>query len=405
MSRYDVFSVRGLYPSLSDGWTYLNAHSVPQIPERVASGVALAFRRSTTIVEPIGQRPTTKGDGVIRDAKAAVADLVGVDPDCVVLGPSLPVLHLYLAQSMRRMWRHNSSVVLSRIDAPELVTPFASATSDVRWARPDLGTGELPEWQFSDLVDGSTRLVSAGVAHPELGTVVDVANVVERVRERSRAWVLVDASHLAPYYFIDIEKWGADIVGLDLAAMGGPQIAALAFRDSMMFRRLESVTPLDTVTAGTADVLHSTVSAGLAGGVVPLVDHYASFVDTPGTRRERLEVSMGEMSAYLRSLGQYLYTLLETLPTVHVLGMTGEAAAGANRHRLPRLSFAMPRVPAETIQRRLVDNQIITTLTTRSELLIDMGIDEVDGAVTVGLGPFNRATDLEHLVRVVASLA
>lgn len=40
MSSYDVFSVRGLYTSLGDGWTYLNAHDCPQIPERVSAAVA-----------------------------------------------------------------------------------------------------------------------------------------------------------------------------------------------------------------------------------------------------------------------------------------------------------------------------------------------------------------------------
>ena len=34
---FDVASVRGLYTSLGDGWTYLNAHDAPQIPERVSA--------------------------------------------------------------------------------------------------------------------------------------------------------------------------------------------------------------------------------------------------------------------------------------------------------------------------------------------------------------------------------
>ena len=41
---FDVARVRGLYTSLGDGWTYLNAHQLPQVPERVSSGVASAFR-------------------------------------------------------------------------------------------------------------------------------------------------------------------------------------------------------------------------------------------------------------------------------------------------------------------------------------------------------------------------
>ena len=58
-AHYDVFSVRGLYTGLSDGWTYLNAHAVPQISERVASGVARSFRMSTAVATQEAQAAPT----------------------------------------------------------------------------------------------------------------------------------------------------------------------------------------------------------------------------------------------------------------------------------------------------------------------------------------------------------
>ena len=100
-----------------------------------------------------------------------------------------------------------------------------------------------------------------------------------------------------------------------------------------------------------------------------------------------------------------MYTYLETLPAVHILGVTGEAAAGASKDRLPRLTFAVQNVPAETVHRRLIDNGLVTTLALRTPLLTEMGADEIGGAVTVALGPFNTRHDIEHLTRVVASLA
>ena len=48
---YDVAGVRGLYTSLSDGWTYLNAHDAAQIPERVSSAVARSFRMSSAVAQ------------------------------------------------------------------------------------------------------------------------------------------------------------------------------------------------------------------------------------------------------------------------------------------------------------------------------------------------------------------
>ena len=113
-AHYDVFSVRGLYTGLSDGWTYLNAHAVPQISERVASGVARSFRMSTAVATqegPGGAHSATpapgrlEGDGNYTAARMAVADLTGSKADRVVLGPSLPVLYqsclLYTSPSPR----------------------------------------------------------------------------------------------------------------------------------------------------------------------------------------------------------------------------------------------------------------------------------------------------------------
>lgn len=409
---YDVARVRGLYVSLSDGWTYLNAHSCPQIPERVSAAVSRSFRMSTALtdIEPASgtHSRTTRagrleGESYLDSARLAVADLAGATPDRVVLGPSLQVLYHGLARAMRPLLRHNSSVVLSQLDDPVLTGAFGGIDAELRWAQPDLATGALPGFQYSDLVDGTTRLVSFSAAHELLGTAAPVAEIAETTHEHSRAWVLVEATAHAAYRPIELDEWGADIVAVDLAALGGPQLAALVFRDTRMFKRLDSLVP--GVTGEQALKLASPVSAGLAGGVPALIDHLAELVEARGTRRTRLLSSMGEVEGYLRSLTADLIFSLSTLASVHILGVTGEAAGGGIRDRIPRLSFAVRDVPAETVHQRLIDNGLVTTICPRTPLLAEMGVDEIGGAVTVGLGPFNTAADVDNLTRVVASLA
>ena len=414
---YDVASVRGLYTSLSDGWTYLNAHDCPQVPERVSAAVARSFRLATAVAAPevnagshsrkaMG-RP--EGEAFVASARHAVADLVGASAERVVLGPSLPVLYASLVTAMAPLFRHDSSVVLSPLDALALTAALRRAPAKVRTAQADLGTGEVPAWQYEQLIDGATRLVSLPAAHPQLGTVSSVAQIVDRVRDRSRAWVVVDASAYAPYHAIDCDEWGADIVGLDLGTLGGPHMAALVVRDTAMFKRLEALTG-DERLSGAAK-LQLDVSPGLAGGAAALVDHLANLVPHDGgrsTRRARLVKAMGETSLYLDGLRDDLYTFLGTLPAVHILGVTGEAASEASEDRLPRLTFGVQGVPSKTVYERLFDNGIVTTFTApeqATQLLTEMGIEEMGGAVTVGLGPFNTEADVEQLIRVVASLA
>lgn len=411
---YDVASVRGLYTSLSDGWTYLNAHACPQIPERVSAAVARSFRMSPAVArpEPAGgshSRPFAgqpEGLTLLDDARTAVADLVGATPRRVVLGPSLNALYAALAAAMRPMFRHNSTVVLNNADRTELTAALLRTDASPRWAQADLGTGELPAWQYDNLVDGTTRLVSIPAANGLLGNVTAVADIVDRVRSRSRAWVVVDASSYAPYRPIAVDDWGADAVAIDVAEMGGPQIAALVVRDEAMFRRLDA---LGRPEATGAAKLAQQVSSGLAGGVSALVEHYAALsASAPAgrtTRRGRLLASMADTAAYLNGLRDDMHTFLGTLPAVHIVGVSGEAADGATIDRIPRLSFGVRGVPSATVNQRLFANGIVATQTPSNPLFEDMGVPEMGGAVTIGLGPFNTTGDVDHLIRAVASLA
>ena len=404
---YDVASVRGLYTSLSSGWTYLNAHDVPQVPERVASAVARSFRAAFTVAPPEPVRGSharftpgcPEGETLVADARAAVADLTGATPERVILGPSVQALYLALSAAMRPLFRHNSSVVVSGLDDPRLTSTIQLADAQVRWAQADLATGELPPWQFEKLVDGSTRLVSVPAAHAQLGTVVAVPQVAEAVRGRSRAWLLVDGSAYLPYRPLTFDEFGADIIAVDVAAMGGPQVAALVFRDEAMLNRLDR------------DMLDLPVAPGLAGGVSAIVEHYAQLAEPRGghprkvTRRARLAYSMQEAADYMEHLREDLYTFLGTLPKVHIVGVSGEAAEHTHLDRIPRLTFGVRDVPAETVYQRLVANGMVATLASSSKLLSDMGVDEMGGAVTVSLSPFNTQADVVQLTRTVASLA
>ena len=411
---YDVASVRGLYTSLSDGWTYLNAHDCPQIPERVSAAVARSFRMSTAVSrpEPVAGSHSRHNAGrpeglaLLSDAHTAVADLVGATPERVVLGPSLHALYAALAAAMRPLLRRNSTVVLNNVDRPDLTAALSRVDAGVRWAQADLATGELPSWQYDDLVDGSTRLVSVPAAHGLLGNVAPVAEVVDRVRARSRAWVIVDASAYAPYRAIAFDDWNADVVAVDLAEMGGPEIAALVFRDEAMFGRLDALGHPDVTGAAK---LAQRVSPGLAGGVSSVVEHYASLAERPAhgrsTRRTRLLASMDEASTYLNGLRDDLHTFLGTLPAVHIVGVSGEAADGATIDRVPRLSFGVMGVPSAMVNQRLFDNGIVATEAPANQLFTDMGVPDMGGAVTVSLGPFNTPNDIDQLIRAVASLA
>lgn len=410
---FDVARVRGLYVTLSDGWTYLNAHDCPQIPEKVSAGVATAFRLSPKMEarEPTGgthsriaASGTLVGEGYVEAARRALADLAGVQPRQVILGPDRHALMRTLVQAMSGRLKASSTIIASRGEDPTLLRPLRTTEAQFLFAEPDLGTGQLPAEQFTRLITGATRLVFIPAAHAYVGAVTDVKAIAATVHERSRAWVVVDASAYAPYRPIDIENWGADMVLVDCAALGGPDIAALILRDESMFLRLTQLN--QEAQPRTPQALEpNRLSTGLLGGVAPAIDHLAGLGGlSRGTRRTRLRASMKELEGYMDDLTHQLVEHLMALPGVHVVGASGETGQ-KNLDRVPRVTFALPGVPAPTIHQRMIDNGIVATVSPRCPLLDSMGVEEAGGSVTVGLGPFNTPFDIWQLTRAVASLA
>ena len=202
---FDVPRVRGAYASLSDGWTYLNAQDLPLVPERVSSAVARSFRAAPLVEQPASmvnahsgvQRPGRRiGEAFADSARVAIADLAGAHPENVVLGASRHALLGDLALALSRRLSLGQEVVLSRIDDPANVFPWERAAdlfgARVRWAEPDLSSGVLPAWQFSNLVGQETTVVAVSAANRYLGSVTDVRGIA------------------------DSESWWSDSGGIDL---------------------------------------------------------------------------------------------------------------------------------------------------------------------------------------------
>lgn len=464
---FDNATVRGLYASLSDGWTYVNAQSHPQVPERVSSAVARGFRVAPLLEHREAQRGSHSraqalgrrvGESFVDAARIAVADLVGARPECVILGASRASLINQLATAMGRKLRLGQEMVLSRIDAPANIEPWQRAAdlygARVRWAEPDLASGILPTWQFAELVTRDTAVVAVAAANEYVGSVTDIRAIADTVHAKSRGLFVVDANAAAPYRVLDINAMGADVVALDLLGLGGPAVGALVFRDASLFDaalpRPNYDLSLSTGVAKTSDVPPSVararavlelggVSEGLLAGVPAAVDHLAQLDDSVrGTRRRRLEKALPQATEYMNALAHRLVEGLQDLGEVHVVGVDGDLdespATFSSVPRVPRVSFLVDDVPASVVEERLLANGVVASVVAPGEsmLLERMGVFEEaatgahakrervsargagrraaameltgPGAVAIGLSPHNTTNDVEQILRVVASL-
>jgi cysteine desulfurase family protein (TIGR01976 family) len=395
---FDVARVRGLHPTLGDGWVHFDAQAGMLIPDSVATTVSTAFRTSKP--SAVGPHPAARRSAALLEAaRQAVADLVNGDPAGVVLGADRAVLLSSLADASSSRSGLGYEVVVTRLDDEANISPWLRAANrygaKVKWAEVDIETGELPAWQWENLITQPTRLVAISTASSTLGTLVDLRPVTKLMRDVG-GLVIVDHSAAAPYRLIDIDDLDADVVALNAVGWGGPPIGALVFRDPSLIDTFGSVS-MNPYAVGPARLEMGVHQYGLLGGVVASIEYLANLDEAAsGTRRERLAVSMQTAGAYLDRLFDYLMASLRSLPLVMVIG--------SPELRIPALSFAVTNVPAERVVQRLADNGILAIPNASSRVLDVIGVNDVGGAVTIGLAHYSTMAEVDQLVRALASL-
>jgi cysteine desulfurase family protein (TIGR01976 family) len=396
----DVARVRGLFPALADGFVHADGPAGALMPESVAHAVGMAMRMSTGArggVFPASGRT----EALVSGARAAVADLVGGVPAGIVLGPNMTTLTWTMARALARMWRPGDEIVLSRLDHDANIRPWAQLAESrqvvVRWAEVDIETGELPAWQYDELLTRRTRLVALTAASNAIGTCPDVPAITARAHEVG-ALTYVDAVHAAAHVVLDQAQLGADFLAVSVYKWCGPHVGAVSAHPQL----LAQLDPDKLVPAPdrVPDRFESgALAVELFAGVSAAVDHLAALCgETGGTRRERLRRSMTAVKRYEGELFDRLTSGLRATPTVQVIGDPVRTA--------PTVSFTVPRMRPRQVAAELARHGVCAWDGDHyaRELFDAIGVNDSGGAVRLGLMHYNTAEEVDRLLDAVAVL-
>jgi cysteine desulfurase family protein (TIGR01976 family) len=393
---FDVARVRGLYPTVGAGTAHLDGSFSALQPESVIRAIIATLRSSPA--QPGSRSPRSNRTATsVTQARRAIADLVGGTPDSVVLGDSLATLIPRFAGLLSVDWQLGDEIVVSRLDADVNIQPWLRVARApgviVRWAEVDLETGELPTWQYEQLITARTRVVTIPLANPATGTVPNVREIAE-LAHRHGALVVVDAGAALPHIPLDIAALGADLIAVSAATFGGPTVAAIAARPGLLLE-LEGETDLPVPQRFEIGPL----PIELLDGLTAAVDHLAGLDErATGTRRARLVASLTAAGDYERALSEHLDAGLRSLPGVTVLGSATD--------RLPVAAFTVARRTPEQVgdflQRRGVS--VWTGPSGMTQLMRALGVDEMGGATYLGVMPHTTFGEIDQLVEAVEKL-
>ncbi|MBV9595105.1 MAG: cysteine desulfurase-like protein [Actinobacteria bacterium] len=392
----DVARLRGLYPTLGAGLASLDGPFGALHPETVVRAIITTLRRSPVQPGSHSARSISAAASVA-SARAAVGDLLGATPDAVVLGADLATLLSRFAGLLAADWQLGDEVVLNRLDHDANIRPWMAAAravgASVRWAEFDVETGELPDWQYDGLITRRTRLVSVPLANPVTGTVPDVRAVADRAHAVG-ALLLVDSGAALPHLPVDLAELGADLLGISAPVFGGPSVGAIVARPGLL---AEMDSDIDDDIPERFEL--GALPVELLDGLTAAVDHLADLDEAAtGSRRRRVLTSLQGIGEYEHDVYLYLDERVRALPRITVIGSSTD--------RVPVLALTVdghtPAEVGEFLARRRVS--VWTGRTGMSQLMKTVGVDELGGAVHLGLMPYVTTREVDQLIEALSAL-
>lgn len=345
----DLPAIRARFPALRavGAPVYFDGPAGTQVPDRVLDAIRdylVGDNANLGGLYPSGRA----SDRLLADARDDAAAFLGAEPEEIVFGGNTTTITYLVASALARTLAPGDEIVTTRLDHDSNVSPWLQVAEDhglvVRFVgfRPEDGTLDLD--QLATVVGERTRVIAFGLASNALGTINDVARIVELARSVN-ALVWADGVHFAPHRLIDARAWGLDVVTTSAYKYAGPHLGVAAIRQDLASSwPANKVRPAEETPAGHRYETGTQSHEAIAGFRAAL-EHLASLTDGDGTLRSRLERSYG---AIRRHEDQLTRRLLDGFAGVEGLRVHGLVAPERLAERTATFTVRHDRVrPAD----------------------------------------------------------
>jgi cysteine desulfurase family protein (TIGR01976 family) len=382
----DISAVRAHFSALNRELAFFDGPGGTQVPDEVIDAIATYLRESNANVS--GPYETSRRtEQLVADARLAAASFLGGSPDEVIFGANMTTLNFALSRTAAREWQEGDEVVVTRLDHDGNVSPWLELAHDlglvVRFADIRDDTTLDLEDLTAQLTD-RTRVVAFPWASNAVGTLVDVAQVVELAHDAGAlAWI--DAVHYGPHGPIDVAAAGADVLICSPYKFYGPHLG-LAYAKSELLERWR---PYKVRPASDEPLGHryetGTLPHELLAGFVAAVEYLDS-------------IGWEAIQAHERELGQrFLDGLPDSCTLYGVNGMD---------KRVSTFAFNVDGRSPRAVAEHLGDRGIAVWQGNyyAVEVMKRLGLEDSGGAVRAGIVHYNTAGEVDRLLAELENL-
>ncbi|HEY0534842.1 MAG TPA: cysteine desulfurase-like protein [Actinoplanes sp.] len=395
----DVDRIRSEYPALTEGFAHFDGAGGTQPAAPVIAAITQAMRTAVSN-RGTGFEAARRSGEIVANARAAVADLVGGDPDGVVFGPSATALTYLVARTLSQGWSSSDEIVVSRLDHDANVRPWVQAAehagATVRWAEVDTATGRLPTDQYQELINANTRLVAVTAASNANGAIPSVRQIAD-LAHSAGSLLYADGVHATAHLPVDVAALGADFYVTSAYKWSGPHYAAVIAKPEI-WEPLHPVKLVPSPAEAPDRFEYGTLSFELLAGITAAVNYLAGLTTQHGPRRQNLIDSMIAVAAYENELAAKLAAGLAEIETVTVVPAPAD--------RCPTLAFRVTgQHPAETA--RILGDQGICVSNGdyyAVEFFTATGLRESGGAVRASIYHYNTADEVDRLLEAIRKI-
>jgi cysteine desulfurase family protein (TIGR01976 family) len=413
MTGFMVDRVREMFPALASNGEqqpviFLDNPGGTQVPRTVIEAIGAAMTCAASNLGG-GFPSSIRAEEIWQSSHEAMADMLGASSMReIVVGPSMTTLTLHMSRSIGRTFNRGDEIIVTRMDHEGDISPWLLLAEDlglvVKWLSFNQDSWRIEADDLKLLLTDKTRLLALNFASNLTGSINNVAELAS-VARAAGALVYVDAVQLAPHRLVSVNELNCDFLACSSYKFYGPHLGILWGRESLLEKlhayrcrcssddlpqRFETGTPQTELLAG----LEATV------GYFQWLGELCGY---SGSRREKITGAYIATKDYEDKLTTRLIQGLQEIRGVQIYGITDIERI---HERVPTVSFTHDRVTPGEMSQSLAQNNICawTGHNYAYEVVKQLGLDEEQGVLRLGIAQYNTETEIERTLGVLTDL-